>query len=239
MFTVARVRSVAAKVPWRLAAKALVAAFAWYVLPFWLFVLLALGLYFIPIFRPFPLFVPFLALLFLAGVLHDDVYGAAFVGAAFFLLLGVKDLVLAKRHERYAALVALLALGLGIWFFAGMGRGQGLFSPLILGAMFFAILQSYMRVLDEDKDIAPELRLHLRTLALVASLLLAEWTWALLLLPFSETHRVMLFVIPAALTVSLVGEYAAGGPSRRSAFAHAAVFIGSLVLVLAAAQWGI
>jgi hypothetical protein len=232
-------RAVSAKVPWRLLAKAALAAVAWHALPYWMFVLLALGLYFVPVFRPFPLFIPFLVLLFLATVLPADYFGAAFVGVSLFLTLGVKDLVLAKRDERYAVLVVVLLFGAGMWFFADAGTGGSLFGTFVLGALFFALTASYVRVLGEDRDLPAELRLHLRASALVSALLLAEWTWALLLLPLSETYRFVLYFIPAALLVSFVGEYAANGPSRRSTLTHASLFIGSLVLLLASVQWGI
>ena len=117
MFTVARVRAVSAKVPWQLVVKALLAAVAWYALPYWIFVFLALGLYFMPVFRPFPLFVPFIVLFFLTAVLPQDFFGTAFVGVSFFLLLGVKDLVLAKRGGRQMGLaVGLLLFTLYLFF---------------------------------------------------------------------------------------------------------------------------
>ena len=238
MAIVSRMRAVSQTMPWRLVVKAVLAAFVWYALPYWLFVILALGFYFVPVFRPFPLFVPFLILLFLTAVLPADMFGALFVGVSFFLTLGVKDLVLAKRDERYLALVVMLLFGAGMWFFADADAGGSLFGALVLGAFFFALAASYVRALGESRELSAELRSHLRASALVSALLIAEWTWALFLLPLSEAHRFMLFFIPAALLVSFLGEYAAGGPSRRSVLAHASIFIGSLVLLLASVEWG-
>ena len=237
MVSIARLRSIGAKVPWRLVVKALLAAVAWYALPYWIFIFLALSLYFIPVFRPFPLFVPFIVLFFLTAVLPADIFGAAFVGVSFFLLLGVKDLVLAKRDERYLALVVVLLFGTGMWFFADADAGGSLFGTLILGAFFFALAASYVRALGEDRELPMELRSHLRASALVSALLIAEWAWALFLLPLSESHRFMLYFIPAALLVSFISEYASGGPSRRSALVHFSVFLAAVVVLLASAHW--
>jgi hypothetical protein len=115
----AKLRSITKPIPWSLLLKAITLSVLWglgkaslasgMAMPFWLFILFACAAYFLPLFRPRSLLVPFLCVMIFAISLPFSWLAALAFGAAFFLILGIKDLVLVDRETAYESLLFLLS----------------------------------------------------------------------------------------------------------------------------------
>ena len=84
-------------IPWSLLLKAAAFGVGWLILPFWVFVVLAALLYFLPVFQVLKLLFPFVLTLILAYLVPPSLWAGLFLSALFFFILGVKDLVLIDR----------------------------------------------------------------------------------------------------------------------------------------------
>src|SRR2546422_648850 len=112
-----KLKLISKRIHWSLALKAGGVAAAWYFLPRWAFLFVVLYFYFVPIFHPWKLFLPFLTFLFLvfnefvvpAGQSQLSQIGfAAIIAVFFYVILGIKDLVLIDRRSAYDGLVLAL-----------------------------------------------------------------------------------------------------------------------------------
>src|ERR1700735_5015882 len=97
-----KLKSISKQIHWSLLAKAAIFALGWFFLPFWLFLLLALYLYFFPFFQSRKLLgAPFLGLLALTFIGPASFFMAIVFGLLFYYLLLIKDLVLIDRKAAY------------------------------------------------------------------------------------------------------------------------------------------
>src|SRR3989344_4217483 len=142
-----KLRSILNQTPWSLARSALVFALAWLVLPFWLFCIAALALYFFPFFDPFRLWFPFFLILFFAYIISPNGWAAIFLGVLFALTLGVKRLRIVDRFSAHQILAYLLAFLLFLNFFsrAPALAGWGVFfSSVAFAAAYFFLIRGLL-----------------------------------------------------------------------------------------------
>src|ERR1700722_12935955 len=102
---VEKLKSISKQIHWSLLARAALFALFWFFLPFWLFFLLALYLYFIPFFQERTLPVPFFILLLLTFIESPGIFFAVIFGLLFYYLLLIKNLVLIDRKSGYELFV--------------------------------------------------------------------------------------------------------------------------------------
>lgn len=235
----ARLRLTLRTIPWSLALKAAIFAGAWLLLPFWLFFLLALGLYFFPPFEPGRLLWPYLATLFFAAVFSPTLLSALFLGLIFYLVLGIKDLIFIYRFQAYEALIFLLfTLGFLNFFL----RYDRLIAPDLLPAslglalLFTLLLRGFFLYGAEENKLPPGRGMLLPGLALF---LLGEWVIALLFLPLSLFFQTAILLLGAVSLTELLWSYKVGELGRREILLHFSVFFAFLVVVLAANIWKI
>ncbi len=231
-----RLRSISRTIPWSLTLKAVVFGAAWLWLPFWLFLLLALGLYFVPLFHPGRLWWPFAAAIFFAALLTPSLWPAVFLAGLFFLILGIKDLIFIHRAAAYQALVFLLFALAYLNFFARTGR-TGAPSLLLasLGLLLLVALLggSLLRYGLEEEGRSP----HDPLLLALLSFLLGAWALALAFLPLNFFFQSAILLLGAVSAFELVLAYRLHALSRREILLHLSVFFSFLVLALAGNTW--
>ena len=131
---------------------AAVFAVTWLVLPWWLFLLVALYCYFIPFFWPGKLFVPFFCLMVITVVQPPSFLFAVIFGVIFYYILLVKDLVIVNRRSAYEILVIALSFFLIRDFFIGYNgiNGYALFWSFWLAVAIGSLAYSMMRFFAAD-----------------------------------------------------------------------------------------
>jgi hypothetical protein len=113
----AKLESITKRIPWSLLLKATALAVLWsfahvsqsLAVFSWLFLVVAIYYYLVPLFQPRVLSAPFIFALFFAITLPFGFLSALSVGAMFFLILGIKDLILVNREIAYETLFFLLS----------------------------------------------------------------------------------------------------------------------------------
>lgn len=102
-----KLRLILKRIHWSLALKAAILAVVWMVLPGWAFLILSAYLYFVPFFDPWKLFLPFLVFLFLAFTGPPNPGFALILGSLFYVILGIKDLILIDRRSAYDIMILI------------------------------------------------------------------------------------------------------------------------------------
>lgn len=133
-----KLRLVLEKIHWSLIFKSFIVGLSWLFLPFWLFLTIVLFFYFIPIFRINSLFFQLLIFIFVAKIITLSFWNFLLISILFFLILGIKDLVIIHRGTTYEFLGLLIFFVLGLKFFEKLG-GEFNWPNLIL-SLFFSIL---------------------------------------------------------------------------------------------------
>jgi hypothetical protein len=234
-----KLRSTLEKIHWPLLGKSLFVAFLWLFAPYWAFFLAALYFYFRPYFQPkkvaFSFFV-LLALVFLAPPFHGAfAYAVAFlIGAVFYLLLGVKDLLVINRQLAYQTLRLALLLGMLLLFFWwGQSSSLGfVWQLLALFVGFFLLYYEYFSFVFEGRgSYAPA--------ASLVALILFELAWALAWLPmgFLNASAVMLLVI--FMLNDFVLHHFKRNLTRRIILVNFTVFAFSLLAIFLFSDWTI
>lgn len=233
----AKLKSISRQIHWSLVLRAAVFALAWAWFPFWLFVLIALYLYFVPWFQAGRLAVPFFTLLLLCYLQTPGVAFAIIFAAVFYVLFLIKDLLIIDRRSAYELLVLALAFFLLRDFYAKFSEGLGgaaLFCAFLAAAVLTLLLQSFMNAFYND---APASRSLKRAAVWLSFLLLSQALIAGLFLPVDFIYQSALVFLVAVLLVELVPEYLFAGFSRTKMLATAMTVFTLFVIVMSSARW--
>jgi len=168
----AKLKSISRQIHWSLLGRAALFALAWFFLPFWLFALIALYLYFFPLFNTWKLFWLFFALLVLAYIEESGAgsSGLVFVvifAALFYYLLLIKDLLLIDRKSAYELLILVLVFFLFRDFYGKIGIGVGvgaasltsiitgvsLWYGLLVAALIGLLVNSFIRTFSDTINV--------------------------------------------------------------------------------------
>lgn len=132
-----RLKLVLEKIHWSLIFKSFIIGLSWVFLPFWLFLIIVLFIYFIPIFRINSLLFQLLIFIFLAKIISFSFWNFLLISILFFLILGIKDLIIIRRAVAYEFLGLLIFFILGLKFFERINIEFN-WSNIIL-SLFFSI----------------------------------------------------------------------------------------------------
>jgi hypothetical protein len=243
-----KLRSILSRTPWSLVIRAGAFAAAWCMLPFWAFTLVAFGLYLVPFFRPLVVGIPFAAMLALSWYLPSEPqisfffsvpWNALVLGMLCYLILGIKDYAFIRRADMYEVLVALLLLVVANEFFVRTRTFEMPLWALGFGIVFFVLARAMLAYHEEGSESAYHREPMLRAATGIASLITAEWAWALLFLPFAPVYQNVLFFIGVVMLLEMLRSYGAHTLTRRSVLLMASVFAVILVVTLTANPWGI
>lgn len=234
--------SILRRTHWFLAVKALAFGAGWLLFGWWWFLALSLYLYLIPAFKPFKLGVPFLLTLVFSVLAEKNLWMAIYLAVLFYLILGIKDLLLINRRAAYETLIFLL-LFLTLFNFYGsfddwLGWGV-IFWSLASVLVFFVLSRwfvGYSEFLDNAEVGDQVSRKVFLTLGLI-SLLVWQLMWVLLFLPLSALYQTSLVFLAAVIFFELALSYLKGQPLTKKAMLSFSIFFVLLVFVLASSSW--
>ncbi len=224
------------QIHWSLSVKALAFALAWFFLPFWLFLLLALGLYLTPLFQSVRLALPLLATLFLAGVSETgNIWVAVSLGLVFYLLLGVKDLVLVNRGIALRTCIYLLLFLGVIRFCAAVANweGAGVFlAPVLPALALFFLLRQLFRLEPSPTPggIPPAVA------AAIGALLFWEAAWVAILLPLAPLHQAAVLFISVAMAIEFLVGSLRQNLTRSTVVTNSLLLLALYIIILIAAK---
>ena len=222
--------------------KAAFLAVLWRVVPFWLFLLVALWLYLSPLFRPLEMGLPFLLTLCFAGILPANFWSTAFLGTLFFLILGIKDLILVERENAYRVLLFLLFFLIFLNFFSEFNtfeRSTALLSLFAIVVLTFLLLHGFVRYsrLGSARVGAPRRREKL-ALGLLA-FLVGEIGMALLFVPLNAFYQAALLFLSTVIGTEMMVDRLEERLDHDRILVRFSLFFIFVVCILAANQWGL
>ena len=238
-------KSILRQIHWSLVLRAAVFALAWFFFPFWLFLLIALYLYFVPLFQAKKLAVPFFVLLILTYIEAPSILFLLIFAALFYYLLLIKDLLLIDRRSAYELVVLALAFFLIRSFYeyfgAGLITGASLWYGFSVAALIGLLINGFIRGFSDGpgsesvkRDISP------RVAAWLAFLMVWQFLILGLFLPLDFVYQSVIIVLIAVPVIDFVPEYCFGGvASRRKVLTTGMAVFALLAIVLSSAQWSI
>ena len=216
--------------------KACLFSIGWLFLPFWVFLVLSIYFYLVPFFQPFKLLIPFILTLLAAAILPYGFWFAVLLGILFFLLFGIKNLILVNRFDNHQLMVFLILFLMFFGFFRHFENWQNwtisLISLWIAVSFFFLFneLADYSAKSSESKKMI---------VSWLGSFLLWQAAMIILFLPLNYFYQTaILFLLSVILTDILLG-YLGGIIDRRKMLINFSIFFVITVAILASANWGL
>jgi hypothetical protein len=215
------------------ALKAIIFGAAWYFFPTWLFIGVALVLYFVPFFQTSVFFSLFVGLLAVAAWAPAGFWYAVFLAVLFGWLLSIKDLMFIDRRLSCEMLIFAVAFFLLRQFYVSFGTLDG---SALLGAFFVAAIIGWMvrtLVLRFGGSDGPEKWIAFRLVGILA------WQAIVICLffPLDATYQSIVAFLLIVPTVDVLADYVARGFSREKIFVASGFAFSLLALVLVSAVW--
>jgi hypothetical protein len=237
---VEKLRSISKRIHWSSLLKALVFAAAWFLFPLWLFVLVALYLYFVPLSQSGAAIAPFFVLLVLMVIEPIGLFFAVIFGVVFFYVLLIKDLMLIDRKTAYEVTILFLAFLLFRDFYEKYGSSldaTSLAYSLGVALLVAALVSSFIRHFGSP---GKEGTFTPRRIAVWLSTVLV-WQFLLvgLFLPVDFIYQTVIVFLGSIFVIDLVPQYIFGEASRAKVLVTASVVFALFVLVLGSARWGL
>jgi len=245
-----KLKSISRQIHWSLLLKAAVFVAAWLIFPFWLFLLIALYLYFVPSPQSGTVAGPFLVLLLLAFLEPSSPLVALIFGSVFFYILLIKELILIDRKSAYEVTILFLIFLLFLGFYERVGGSLGVLSLFyaLCGALIVGFLTwSYIRFgtpkygISEGAVAMDPSNLPPRAKTAIALSIILMWQFLIvaLFLPVDFVYQTVVAFLGAILIIDLVPPYIFGESSREKVLATASVVFILFVFVLGSARWGL
>lgn len=232
----AKLKSISKQIPWSLLTKAAIFGALWLSAPRWVFLAFALYLYARPFFQAVEMSGSFLLLLVVSLAMPPSALAAVFLGAAFFLLLGVKELYFIRRVLAHEFLLFMLLYLSASHFFAAIEAWERMaaFGALFaMGALFFFLAKQFVNM----GGFTPAFRTKIAMVAFL-SLLLVEFGIALLFLPLAAFHQGALLFLGSALLIEFLRMFLEGRFEKERVLRLSGVFLGVVAIVFWATEWG-
>ena len=238
---VEKLKSILRPIPWSLVLRVFAFGVGWLLLPFWVFVFLALYFYFFPFFQPLKLILHFVILLFFMAVIPPSFLSAVFFSVLFYILLGLKDFIFIERAPAHEMLFLLFILLLSTQFYFSIDAHYGmaaLFYSFLAFAIFFLLGRSAFlgrQAIPPDNGISDRALVFL----FVLSFLLCQFLLATSALPLNFLYQAAIFFLSAAVLIESVFDYSFGTLTSRRLLANFSVFLVFIVLILGSVPWGL
>ncbi len=221
-------------------------AVAWMFFPWWLFIPVALYLYFVPLSQANIVVAPFITLLALCLVQPTGWCSAIIFGVLFLYIFLIKDLYIINRRSAYEMLSLVLLFLLARIFYLDMAGQAGIFSVLfafVVAALFAGLVSGLINHFSPDVEAAvadaPVQKPLRRATTLVAFLLLFQFLIVGLFLPLNFIYQSVIVFLIGTLIIELFPPYLFGTFSRTKILTTSSVVFTLLVLVLGSARWGL
>jgi hypothetical protein len=246
----AKLKSILRQTHWSLLLRAAIFALAWYFFQggwFWLFVLVALYLYFVPPFQAGRLLWPFIALLILAFAEPANLVFIIIFAALFYYLLLIKDLLLIDRKSAYEILIFALSFFLLRDFYRAAGggiSGWGIWYAFLLAAFLGILASRFMAVFSmgdpNASDNASRTKHPLRRIVAWLTFLLS-WQFLILglFLPLDFIYQSAIVFLILILVIDFAPNQYLGDITSSKILTTGIAVFAVLIIVLASARWGL
>lgn len=238
----ATLKSISRRIHWSLALKAAVFALAWFLLPFWLFFLIALYLYFVPLFNAGKLAVPYFVLLLLCFLQAPSVLSALLFAVLFYALFLIKDLLVIDRRVAHELLIFVLSFLLLRDFYLRFNEGVAgwaLWYAFLASGVLALLTRNFLGALPRPEPLLRGKTGALRVAGWLSFLLFTQVLVVGLFLPLDFIYQSVLIFLFVVLITELFQEYFSAGLTRESALATAMTVFALFVIVLSSARWGL
>lgn len=169
------------RIPWFLVVKAAVFGLAWFFAPFFAFLIVAAVLFFYPPFQVRRFSPLFLLLIGMAYLLPSSYAATVLLGSLFFILLGMKNLILVDRVFAAESFFIIQSLLLWFLFFSfQLWPSFSFFFTLLVFTILDTLLFSFLSDSEEGGETSGR-----QFLFLLFSLLIFQFAWVVSLLPLS------------------------------------------------------
>ncbi len=167
-----------------------------------------------------------------AGSLGQLLFSAAF-GFAFFMLMGVKNRILAQRREWHIVLFIGLIYGISLLFFVSLVGLHPWRNVILLGLFTYLLYREYFSVQEHLKNRA------LTLITLTLTLLTVELAWVISLFPLGFSKQASVLTLFAMMTASATDRYLRGSLTARFLRLSSALVLALMLVIFASAQWTI
>ncbi len=238
--------------------RALLFGLAWALLPYWLFALVALVLFFAPASQARRVIAPFFALLALAAFVPGGIAMAIIFGLLFWYILLIKGLYVIDRRTAYEVLMLALIFLLVRIFYGYLGTGFGGGAPLffafvvaaVSGWLFADFVGNFAETdpAEGEGSAVPARRLLRRVAAIVIPFIFFEIMLAGLFLPLNAAYQSAVAFLFIAVVGDLAGRHllaasgsgnASGGIDRTRVLAVCGTAFILLVIIFGSAHWNL
>jgi hypothetical protein len=242
---VEKLRSILKRTNWSLLLKAVIFGVAWWASPFlsfWLFLIIALCLYFIPITGAGKVSAPFFVLLLLSFFQNQSALAAVIFGVIFYFIILIKDLIIIDRRSAYEILILALSYLLMRSFFIKTGGSLGgwaLLYGLIVAWAVSAMIMSFIKNFSAAPEAtnSREAKSFHRMLGWMTFLLAWQLLLVGLFLPLNFLYQSAIIFLVAIVLIDIVPQYVFGELSRAKVLATGSVVFSLLVIIAASARW--
>ena len=238
---VEKLKSISKRTNWSLLLKAVIFGVAWWALPFWLFIIIALYLYFIPIAGTGRVSVPFFVLLLISFFEEQNALSAILFAAIFYFILLVRDLLIIDRRSAYEILMLVLSYLFMRSFFLNVGGAFSfgtIFYSLIVACSIGILVVNFIKNFSvAPEESSREERSFRRMVGWMTFLILWQLLIVGTLLPLNFLYQSAIVFLVSAIMIDLVPQYAFGELSREKILATGSVLFALLVIVIASARW--
>jgi hypothetical protein len=234
-----KLKSISKRIHWSLVLKAAIFAAAWFALPFWLFLLVALYLYFIPFTGSAKVALPFLVLLLISAFEGSNIGFALIFGILFYYMLSIKDLFIIDRKSVYEILVLVLSYLLFRIFFMKTGGdfgGASLFYGFLVAGVFSMMVSSFI---SNFSDAFGDTRSFRRMIGWMIFILMWQLLIVGLFLPLDFVYQSGIVFIISMIFIDLVPSYILGQLSRIKTLVTSSTIFALLTIIVASARWGL
>lgn len=215
--------------------KAIALGLSWLVLPFWVFLALAAYFYLVPFFQPFKLFIPFLLIIAASVIVPYGFWFAVFLSVLFFLLLGIKNLILINRFENHQLMVFLILFLMFFGFFWHFENWQRWLTSLISLGIGLSFMFLFDELADYTKENDGRKKMFVSGLG---AFLIWQVAMAVLFLPLNYFYQTALLFLFSVMLTDILIEYLAGKLDRTKILWDFSIFFVITVVMLASANWG-
>ncbi len=233
-----KLRSISKQIHWSSLLKAGIFALAWLLLPWWLFVLLALAAYLVPLFHAGKLALPFFVLLVISYLQAPTPLSALVFGAAFYFLLLIKNLLLIDRGAARELLASVLSFILLRDFYIRFNEGIGgaaFFFSFCTALLIALLVRNYARASGELSGQSSRIE---RIGIWLSCLLIWQLMIAGLFLPVDFTYQTVIVFLPTILILDLLPDHLSGKLSRAKLLGSSIMVFVLFVIVMVSANWG-
>jgi len=235
-----KLRSILRQIHWSSVLKAGVAAIAWYLFPFWLFLIVVLYLYFVPVSQGYRTTGAFWALVVLAALEPRGVSFMLIFGGIFLYMLLIRDLLLIDRKSAYEILALLLSFLLLRTFYIHEGggiAGSSLIWSFVTAALLAWLYANYIDTFEaREGAIVSPLSRPVRWL-----LFLLSWQFIVagLFLPLDFVYQSVIVFLALVFFIDLIPQYLFGELTKDKVLITSTMVFSLAVLILGSARWGL